>query len=94
VENDLTIEKLRIVEQLQQISTNQAVMGQKIDELAGHYKMFQETLTGTSENPGIIIRVDRLEQKSEGHRWMVRLIWTALIPLALSHLWRVFVTGK
>lgn len=36
---------------------------------------------------GMLVRLDRLEQAADRQRWLIRSLWTALIPLALKAAW-------
>lgn len=60
-----------------------AVLADKIDVLAGEVKHISEMLNGNGQ-PGLKVRIDRLEQTEGNRKWGLRTIWAAVVSLVLA----------
>jgi hypothetical protein len=59
------------------------VLAEKLDNLADVVKKIDETINGNG-NPGMKVRLDRLEQIEDGRRWNLRTIWGALVAILVG----------
>lgn len=87
-DEEFTLEKLKINEQIQDLKTNQALVMQKQENDSKMIADIHIALLGdgTSEKIGLVTRVDRLEQTKEHVKWT----WTAIAALLgehIRHLW-------
>lgn len=48
---------------------------------------------GDRSSPGLIVRVDRLEQNGERSRWLMRAVIGAMVTVAVGALWAVLKAG-
>lgn len=46
-----------------------------------------QTMHGDAAKPGLVVRLDRLEQAHERTRWLTRAIVGAVVTLAVGALW-------
>src|SRR5579883_2807385 len=73
----------RLFDQVSQLNTTLTEVsgvlrsqGNKLDELRSEVG---EALRGRGkDDPGLMVRVDRLEQSEASRKWHVRMLWTAL----------------
>lgn len=87
------VERLaRVEERLDSIEQSNAAgfgrMSDRLTELSdGIGKVHQRiegAVHGDESSPGVMIRVDRLEQSQERSQWLIRAVIGALIPLIAS----------
>jgi hypothetical protein len=48
---------------------------------------FERTLHGTTSSPGLLIKLDRLEQSQERAKWFIRLIAAHVLALVAAAIW-------
>lgn len=94
--SDLSLEKLKIVQQLQDLRTEVAISTERLKVLADRVESQAAILKISVErhehllfgngNSGLIVRIDRLEQVVQTVRWL----WGFIIPLILSQFYDFF----
>lgn len=101
-DGDLTIEKLKIVEQLQIISQNQAVMKQQVDSFRTIHEGVQRILDrhdlmilgdGSEQHVGISGRLKTLEDDMKSRNDHTKWLWSGVIASAIAHAYH-FIFGK
>lgn len=85
LENDLTIEKLNIVQQLTEIKT--IVTGLASSQKEMHTALLGD---GSEGRPGLIIDVDRLKQTAKSGVFHRNILYTGM---TLGQLWTHFFKG-
>lgn len=92
----------KIMEKFAEIKTDIAVLSQKVDDsnLANehsHSNMkigindHELTLHGNPTEPGLVIKVDRIERLEESRAVHRGVIYTVLASLSLQQLWNLFI---
>ena len=93
--NDFTLEKLKIAQQLQDLRTEVAIAGERIKVLTERVdaqvavmkvavERHEHFLVGNG-GPGMIVRMDRMEQWMGAIKWL----WGLIIPLTLSQIYEL-----
>lgn len=90
----------RITDMARSLASLEARMGhieegleQVIRNQARHDQALHQVLHGTGDTPGLVVRVDRVEQWKARHSRLVMLILGAVVPLAASSVWNVLTGG-
>ena len=100
--DDLTLEKLKIVEQLHVISQNQAVMKEQMDGFKVIHEGVQKILDrhdlmlfgdGSVDKTGVNSRIKVLEDDMGARITHQRVIYTGIIGLIVEHIRHLFL-GK
>lgn len=78
--NELSLEKLKIVEKLEAVNTSLAVLTNSHNAINAMIQKHNDMLYGDGNGKkGMAVRMDRLETDFENRRWHVRLIWGAIV---------------
>jgi Uri superfamily endonuclease len=78
--DDLTLEKLKIVERLDTINTAVITFTESHRQIRELLYKHDSTLYGDGNgNKGMAVRVDRLEQDFENRKWHIRMLWSAIV---------------
>lgn len=102
-DNDLTLEKLKIVEQLQEISKMQVRMTEQMTNYGRINDAVQKILDrhdlillgdGSTDHIGVSGRLKSLEDDFDIRKNHTKWIWSAIILSFLEHLRYVFFGGK
>lgn len=67
-------------------------LSRQIAEIHADVREVKEFVLGPKE--GLALRVDRLEQKAEGHRWGVRLALGGALTAAGHAIWQLITGGQ
>lgn len=79
-DSDLTLEKLKIVEKLEALGLALASFSESHRQINELIRKHDFTLYGDGNgNPGMSVRVDRLQQDFENRKWHIRIIWGAIL---------------
>ena len=95
--DDFTLEKLKIAQQLQDLKTEVVLTSERtkvltekldihIDFMRGTISEHDKLLKGNG-TPGFIIRMDRIEQIIAGIKWL----WMTVASLIVYHVWKIIV---
>lgn len=68
-------------------------IGQLLEGQRMNHRCLNKALHGTGDTPGLVLRVDRVEQWRSRHGKLVGLLLTAVLPLALMRAWDSFTGG-
>jgi hypothetical protein len=61
-----------------------ALIGQKLDFVAGAVERIDNTVNGGEDKPGIKGRVTLLEDREQTRRWHFRTIWAAIVASGIG----------
>ena len=61
-----------------------ALIGQKLDALAGTVTNIDHTINGVEDQPGLKGRVRALEDSEEQRKWHFRTIWAAIVASGIG----------
>lgn len=61
------------------------MLGQKLERITETTDKMENAIMGLGDqsNPGIIVRIDRLEQLEDSRKWSLRAAWGAIIVIAV-----------
>ena len=78
--DELTLEKMKISERLAVVETDQKNIGKKVDEI-------HCALVGNNGNCGLLKTVDRHDQIIKGWKDSIKLVWISIIGLIVKSFW-------
>lgn len=85
----------KVEQSLARLEERAAHTNQRIEELLERqtrtHKCLHRALHGTTDNPGLMVRVDRLENKSRTMARIMLLVCTAFLPVLGVKLWDLFI---
>ena len=61
-----------------------ALIGQKLDALAGTVTNIDHTINGVEDQPGLKGRVKALEDSEDRRKWHFRTIWAAIVASGIG----------
>lgn len=61
----------------------------QMDERLGHIEHDLARILHGNGREGLIVRIDRLEQREKEHKWAMGVIFTTLVGLVATTIWRV-----
>lgn len=61
-----------------------ALIGQKLDALAGTVNNIDRTINGVEDQPGLKGRVKTLEDSEDRRKWHFRTIWAAIVASGIG----------
>lgn len=88
----LSLEKLRIVDHLAEITRTLTVQGEQLKHLVEGQLVINKSLVGdgSEDSPGLIIDVDRLKQHVKDANFQRNAIWTSIVVMFFEHLRHLF----
>lgn len=73
--SDAHVQIARLVESVEGYRGNQEQLLTMMQRMLNRH---DEQLNGFQEKPGLVVRLDRVEQREQGRLWQIRTLWAAL----------------
>jgi hypothetical protein len=81
---------VRLEEKVEHLGTRISTL---LDGQRQNFQCLNRALHGTGDTPGLVVRVDRVEQWRARHGRLVGLLLTAVLPLVAVRVWDAFKGG-
>lgn len=74
--SETNVQVAKLVQTIDGYRGNQEQMLSMIQRMLNRH---DEQLNGYQEKPGMVVRMDRVEQREQGRTWHIRTIWAAIV---------------